>query len=187
MGLSTGTLVAVVLLNSAFVGLMYFTQEVFDRKVFDILAPRHSIIVGTSHKFLYMQDFWTMTLGDLFGVPLILNAFVHLAVNGNIGLWQWLAFAVIVPVDATLFYRMCTSKNHKPDMGYPDAGQVSITGLAHLPYHGICVAAALFAAGHAFAGNVTGSVLGLALLGVAVYIFSFAADVVSGNFDPLRK
>ena len=55
------------------------------------LPPRNSAIPGTRQdpddpksppqKFLYIQDFWTMTWGDGIGVLLIVNAFVHLAVK----------------------------------------------------------------------------------------------------------
>jgi hypothetical protein len=128
-----------------------------------------------------------MTWGDLIGIPLIINAFWHLVVNGNIGQWQWLIFLAIAVVDAWAFRKMCVGKNHKPDMGFPEIGKVSWIGFIHLPYHGVGVAVSVLIIWHIIAGNLWGPVLYVALIGGAIYIASFIADIRAGNFDPLKK
>jgi hypothetical protein len=62
--------VAVLLVNWFVMGLMFMLQQC-DRN----MPERHSIIPGTRQKFLYFQDFWTMTWGDAVGVGLIQIAF----------------------------------------------------------------------------------------------------------------
>lgn len=65
--------VVAVLANLAWIALMAVTQFV------DIargkLPPRNSLIPGTRQRFLHMQDFWTMTYGDIVGVSFIWVAF----------------------------------------------------------------------------------------------------------------
>ncbi len=182
MEFSWATFLSVVVVNVLCVGVMYVLQEV------DLsLPPRHSLIPGTNQKFLYMQDFYTCLWGDLLGVPLIANAFMHLARNGFITAEGWFIFTIIVIVDGVGFLEMCLGKNHKPDQGFPAVGQVSWHGLSHLPYHGVGVAMSLFCIWHIIVGNLKGVPLYLGLAGGAIYIAFFIADIKTHNFDPLKK
>lgn len=172
----------VFLTNLCWIGVMYALQQI-DKN----LPPRHSIIPGTNQKFLYMQDFYTMFWGDMIGVTLIANAFVHLAVNSHVALWEWIVFILITVVDGFRFMKMCLTQNHKPDQGFPEIGKVSWHGLSHLPYHGAGVAMALFAIWHIITGELRGSVMYVALVGGTIYVASFITDIKTGNFDPLKK
>ncbi len=151
------------------------------------LPPRHSVIPGTKQRFNYMQDFYTAWWGDLIGVPLIANAFVHLVANGYIGWVQWAIFVVLAVLLAVGFLNMCLSKDHKPDQGFPEIGKVSWHGLSHLPYLGCGYTLSLFTIGHLVAGHIWGPVLYVALLGGAFYIATFIADIKTGNFEPLKR
>lgn len=182
MEFSWQILIAVFLVNLLWIGVMFAIQEL------DESLPLHyCFIPGTNQRFLHMQDFHTMTWGDLIGIPLIANMFVHLAMNGFVGSGQWLAFFIIAIVDAVGFRKMCLGKNHKPDMGFPEIGKVSWTGFAHLPYHGVCVAMTVLSVWHIALGNLRGPVLYVGLAGGVLYLASFIADIRSGNFDPLKR
>ena len=173
---------AVILtVNCFYMGLMYLLQEL-DRN----LSSRHSTIPGTKQKFLYMQDFYTMIWGDFIAVPLIVNAFVHLALHG-LSLAEWVLFFTVIVVDAFGFLWLCTRSSHKPDQGFPEVGKVSWHGLAHLPYHGVVVAISIILIWHIFIDNLHGSILYTSLMGGVLYIVSFIADIISGNFDRLKK
>lgn len=116
-------------------------------------------------------------MGRFFAIPLIANAFAHLAMSGFVWSWQWVIFAVIAVVDGLGFWKMCLGENHKPDQGYPEAGKISWHGLSHLPYHGVFVAMSIFVIWHIFVGNLRGPVLYVALLGAMIYIVLFVADI----------
>ena len=175
-------LACVVVVNTLYILAMFVAQEC-DWS----LPPHYTFIPGTNQRFLGLQNFHTMTWGDLLGIPLIVNAFVHLAVNGLISPWQWLVFLVIAIVDAWGFRKMCVGPNHKPDMGFPETGKVSWIGFIHLPYHGVGVAMSVLAIWHIITGDLRGPVLYVALAGGVIYIASFVADIRAGNFDPLRR
>lgn len=182
MDFSWEILLGVVIVNSVWIGAMFLAQEL------DIsLPPWRSIIPGTNQRFLHIQDFWTMTLGDNAGVPLINTAFVHLVMNGRLGMWHWIAFGWLVLAFMVQFAKMCLGSNHKPDMGFPAAGKISLVGIVHLPYYGIGMAAGVFCIWFIFTGDLRGPVLYVGLAGALVYAFSFVAEIKSGNFDPLKK
>lgn len=182
MNFSWMTLAAVVVVNALYVGFMYLLQ-VADKN----LPLRHSIIPGTQQKFLYVQDFYSCTWGDLIAIPLVVNAFVWLTMHGFVRSWQWLIFAIIAVADGSGFLMMCLGDVHKPDQGFPEIGKVSWHGLSHLPYHGVGVAMSVLVIWHTINGNLRGPVMYVALLGGVLYLVTFAADVVSGNFDPLKR
>ena len=182
MEFSWMVLTGVIIANLAWIGVMFVAQQL-DKS----LPPHNSIIPGTNQRFLHMQDFWTMTWGDIVGVALINTAFVHLAVNGCLGVWHWVAFGVLVVALMVQFARMCTSNNHKPDMGFPDIGKISCTGILHLPYFGVGVAAGAFCVWFIITGDLRGPVLCVGLAGGIFYALCFVAEIKSGNFDPLKR
>lgn len=182
MEFSWTILAVVVLLNLAWIGVMFAAQQT-DKS----LPPRHSIIPGTNQKFLYMQDFWTMTWGDLVGVAMINTAFAHLAMNGYFGMWHWITFAALVFAFSAQLAKVGMNQGHKPDMGFPEIGKISWIGILHLPYYGIGVAAGIFCAWFIFTGDLHGLVLYVGLHGAVFYALCFIAEVQSGNFDPLKR
>lgn len=148
------------------------------------LPPRGSLIPGTNQKFLYIQDFYTMTWGDLFAIPLILNAFAHVVVNDLTYLWIALPIAMVC---AFGFEGVCTNKDHKPDYGFPKTGETSFAGILHLFYFGFGMSASIMCLWNIYKGNLTGNVLWVAVGGAVLYIITFIADAFCGNFDPLQK
>jgi len=171
--------VLVMVVNIVCIGVMLLAQAV-DKS----LSARHSVIKGTNQKFLYIQDFYTMTYGDLVGVPLIVVAFVHLAVQDITYVW-WGLPVVVVSVPG--FLKMCLGKDHKPDYGFPDIGKISFAGILHLFYFGAGIGASVMCVWGLIAGNLTGAVLWVALGGGAFYVGCFIAEIKSGNFDPLKR
>ena len=100
-------------------------------------------------------------------------------------LWWGLAAGGIVTVLAHLAF---LSQAHKPDACYPYPGQVSWTGILHLPYFGIGTGASIIClAALLFTGDLRGPVLWVALAAGAFYIALFICDFRAGNFEPLRK
>lgn len=175
-------LLVVALVNSVWMVLMFAAQE-FDKS----LPPRHSTIPRTNQRFLYFQDFWTMTWGDGIGVALINTAFAHLAINGCLGVWHWVVFMALVTALAAGFAKMCMSPGHKPDMGFPDIGKISWIGILHLPYFGLGMTAGAFCVWFICTGDLRGPVLYVGLLGAAAYAVFLVLEVKSGNFDPLKR
>jgi hypothetical protein len=182
MQFSFVTLTAVVVVNSLYIGFMFLLQELDGN-----LPPRHSLIPGTRQKFLYVQDFHSYTWGDLFGIPLIFNAFAHLILNGEISDVQRFIFMTVVIIDGLGFMYMCLGKNHKPDQGYPEIGKVSAHGISRPPYHGIGEAMSLLVIWHIFVGSLRGPVMWVALAGGVIYIASFICDILAGNFESLKR
>lgn len=148
------------------------------------LPQRNSLIPGTRQKFLYIQDFWTMTYGDWFGIPLIVNAYAHLMVRDIYNLWWGLPIMV---VGLVLFARMCLGKTHKPDYGFPDIGKISLAGILHLIYFGVGIAAALMSAWGIWQGTLRGPVKWAAMAGGAFYGLCITLEFGSGNFNPLKR
>jgi len=172
----------VVVANLLWMVAMFAAQQ-FDKK----LPRRHLIIPWTNQKFLYMQDFWTMTWGDLIGVPLIWVAFIHLAVYRHLGIWHWLCYLALAVIVSAIFLKMCLSSKHKPDMGFPRLGRISRTGIIHLPYFGFGVTSAIFCLWFIITGELWESVLLVGLGGALLYAHCFVADIVSGNLAPLKR
>lgn len=171
--------VLVMIANILCMGVMLLTQSL-DKS----LPLRNSIIPGTNQRFLYIQDFWTMTWGDGIGVLLIANAFVHLVIKDITNLWWSLP---IIVVSGLGFLDMCLGKGHKPDYGFPDIGKVSSAGILHLLYFGVGVAASVMCVWNLITGDLRGPVMWVAFAGGVFYIGCFILEVRSGNLDPLKK
>ncbi len=170
---------SVVVANVLCMGTMLLAQTL-DKS----LPARNSIIPGTKQRFLYIQDFWTMTWGDGVGVLLIANAFVHLVVKDTSNLLWGLP---ILMVSGLGFLAMCLGKNHKPDYGFPDIGKVSFAGILHLFYFGAGIAASVMGVWNLITGDLRGPVMWVALVGGAFYIVCFILEMKSGNFDQLNR
>ncbi len=156
------------------------------------LPPRRSVICGSAGQpFLHMQDWYTMVLGDTIAVPFVASAFVHLAVNGEIGLVQWTGLSILAIVLTMVGLRSCVGENHKPDQGFPGPGKISVQGALHMPYFGLGWSMGLFAAGHlvyrACWAYPLGWPLWAGLLAGIFYLCCMLAEIRSGNFDPLKK
>lgn len=159
--------------------LAMFVAQMLDKS----LPPQNSTIPGTRQKFLYMQDFWTMTWGDIVGVSLIWVSFFHLALAW-FGPYSWIFFWVVAILLAWQFMRMCLGVNHKPDWGYPEVGKISVGGYLHLPYFGVSVVAGVWCLGLL---RVPGTVMYIYLAGLVVYALCFLLELKSGNLDPIKK
>jgi len=170
-----------LIINLFCMGAMYWAQWI-DKG----LPARGSIISGTNQKFLYVQDFYTCTWGDLIGVTLIIANFGHLMAYGFIGPWQWFAGIIITIIAGWYFLNMCLKSSHKPDQGYPCTGEVSLHGLLYLPYFGACIAMTALDIVHIFAGNMEGIFSQLLLFGFVFYAICFGKDIMAGHFDPLE-
>lgn len=170
------------MVNFSYICLMYLAQ-IEDRN----LPDQHSVIPGTEQRFLYMEDFYTMTYGDIVGVFLIAVVFCHLIESHYITANQWIIFAVVAVVSAGCFLNMCMAINHKPDQGFPDIGQISRHGLVHLPYFGVAIAMSALSWSHFLLGNIRGSLMWMGLFGGTEYLVCVAMDIAAGNFNLLLR
>ena len=125
-----------------------------------------------------------MTFGDAIGIPLIINAFVHLVVKDLANLWWSLPIMI---VGAGIFAKMCLGKEHKPDYGFPEVGKISLAGMLHLIYFGAGIGATIISLCNLFTGELVGPVLYVALGGGVAYLAFLAPEIMSGNFDPLKR
>jgi hypothetical protein len=167
--------------NMVYVILMLLLQ--WEGVVAGNIPKRLSLIPHTNQKFLHNQDFWTMTLGDIVAVPLILNAFFHVAPES---LWSWW---VVIPLGLALtavFILAGLGKGHKPDASFPSIGRASVMGMVHAPYFGFGWAMALFCLWQICWGELRGPVMWIGLTGGALYIATIVLDWLWGNFEPYR-
>ena len=165
--------------NTAYMAAMFVVQQLDES-----LPPRHSLIKGTNRRFLHMQDWWTGWWGDWLAVPLIINAFVHVAINNMAT--NLLAVAMLGTALAGGFLWMCLGENHEVDQGFPEPGKISVNGILHLPYFGLGWASGLICLWSIFMGELSGPVLWLGLVGGAFYLLCAIADLIAGHFDPRR-
>jgi hypothetical protein len=181
MDLSWPIFWAVLVINACYIGFMHLLQTI-DKS----LPPRHSLIPGTNQKFLYMEDFYVLMAGDLFGLPLVMNAFLHLVLGGYIKFTELIVLAVIAVLAGIFFALMCLGEKHKPDMGYPKIGKISPHGVSHLPYFGVYVAASASCLWHMYCGEIGNQIIGIAFFGVGIYVSCFYGDIKAGHFEPLK-
>ena len=182
MKLSLMVFVVAMAVNTVCLVVMYLLQWA-DRS----LPPRGSIFPGTRQRFLHAEDYWVLTYGDFLALPLIANSFAHLVAGGFVSNCQWSLFAAIVAADSIGWLVMFLGKDHRSDWCYPGIGRVSLAGMWHCLYHGLCVAMAFLSLWGAFTGNLCGPVHYLFWVGIVSYIALFVVDTRVGNFDPLKK
>jgi len=181
MHFSWKILVIAELVNLFCVGLMFWAQWI-DKG----LPTRGSTITGTHQKFLYMQDFYHCTWGNLIGVPLIICAFGHLMANGFLNWWQWMLICLLAILSAIRYLQSGLSENHKPDQGYPCTGEISLYGLYYLLYFGVCIAMSTTVICYAFVKSFQVTVHYLAAFGLIQYVVCYTADIMTGHFDLLE-
>jgi|GEM_PF-940942 len=162
--------------------LQFFIQEV--EKGDGKLPRRHSIIPGTDQKFLYWQDFYTQTYGDLIGLMLVLNGFLH--IFNRLRNAEIFIFAVIGLIAMIAFFAPRLSKNHKPSWGEPRAGQISFGGFVHSFYSSLLSAMSCLCLWSIITGRMAGVLLWLTLVGGIIWVVALIMDTISGNFDPLK-
>ncbi len=151
------------------------------------IPSRHSLIPGTSQKFLYWEDFYMQTYGDLLGLVWVMNGFAQLLVAGKISYFMWFVFALFAILGAYMALKSCLSKEHKPDWGYPEIGKISLGGISHVPYFGIQLAMGVVCLIKAFTGDLNGLPLITTIGGVVIIIAMAIMDWKSGHFDPLVR
>ncbi|MFZ2150028.1 MAG: hypothetical protein WAV15_02635 [Minisyncoccia bacterium] len=169
-----------VAINLFYIGTMYISQRL-DRN----LPPRRSIITNTRQKFLYMQDFYTLTYGDILGISSIAIGFAHLTVSGYVSAYQWIYSLVIGAVSTLLFAKICLRVKHKPDMGFPSTGRISWIGAIHFIYFFAGVTTSTICAWNLITGKLTGPLMWTVIAGGGFYIICCILDFMFGNFDSL--
>jgi hypothetical protein len=165
---------------------LQFLAERVDMANGKILA-RHAIIPNTNQKFLYWEDFYMQTYGDLLGLVWVMNAFFQLVAAGKINNVMWFIFALFAVLGVFFTLKTCLAKNHKPDWGYPEIGKISLGGISHLPYFGIQLGMGVVCLIKAFTGELTGLVLISAIGGGIIIVIMAILDWKTGHFDPLIK
>ncbi len=170
----------VVLLNTALCLLQYGAERI-DRKRGKI-AKRHSIVPGANNKFLYWEDYYTQTYGDLLCLVWVMNGFAHLLITGRISATQWLIFFIVKIIAITIFLYLNLKPGHKVDWGWPTEGKISLGGFSHLPYFGGLSAMSVICLINIISGELNGLLLYSTLIGGLSYIVTIMADIKSGHF-----
>lgn len=175
------TLALVVIANTTALAGMWLIQKWMKRS--GRIPARHSLIPESTQKFLYFEDFRTQLWGDSLGLPFVGAAFVWLIINSQANAYQ-IGLALILGVEATsLFSYQCLSWRHKPDWGYPDIGEISWGGGAHLVYFFFYIVASSAVLWSIINGTLSGLPMWLALAGGGFYIATYVADLRAGVFD----
>jgi hypothetical protein len=146
-------------------------------------------------KFFYLQDFNSSGWGDLLGVTLIdIGASIIVAQTWDFGNWPAIIFACMLGISiASIFQYSCTRPSHKPDWGYPSAGETSLGGWIHLVYLGFQYAFGLFGLMLVYtsvASETFSTILDpflISMAGAAIYVASLIRDVQQGNFVSVSK
>lgn len=185
MEMLTVIFLSVMVWNTICCAAMYAVQQ-WEVKRGDV-QERGTLIPGTNQTFLHWQDFYCQMYGCMIGLPLIATGALHLMYYGHVdSIAQWIAFALIIPVDAILFTMMCLGNKHKPDWGFPEVGNPSVGGLFHSCYHGVIVSFAVICIWHIILGNLRGEVMWLVVVGGVIYVISFLVDIRAGHFKKIK-
>ena len=180
-----------VFANLLFIGGMWRTQNWESRSGRIPQRVPHDSKNPTG-SFLYLQDFWTSTLGDLLGLSLVDYGVVVLLQD----LWPLPflgieACAAVGFMGTWVFLWKCLTPRHKPDAGYPAAGKMSATGTVHLLYYWIQVTIScigLWIIGLMLLGQTPWTLPAFLGLGGATFFFAtFLWDVRTGRFASLLK
>lgn len=185
MELRWGISLLAALFCSACCAAMYLFQQ-WDRYR-ELMPVRGSIIPGTNQKFLYWQDFYCQRYGTV-GIMLIWIGFMHLVRFQYLSFWEIVVYIAIALCDAIGFtYMILRKKNHKPDYGFPEAGQVSKSGIIHSIYHGLTISAVVMLMYHStFIATSISLPPILALHGIILYIIIILQDIKAGHFALLK-
>lgn len=170
----------VFVVNSIFMVLMNVSR------IMGNLPARHSIIPGTTQEFLYFEDFWVHIPGDVFFVPFVIAAFVHVAMTGKLATRDWVFFVTFTILCAYVFIQLVTYPGHKPDFNNNPSGGLNFSGWAHLIYFSVCWAMAILCIAHTVGGNIDGPVLYWGWEGGILYLLCQPLDWLAGNFEPLK-
>lgn len=183
--------VVAVLGNILFVGCMWSIQSWESRNGRIDQRVRHDPR-NPLDSFLYLQDFWTNTWGDILGLSLVDYAVTFLIQDT----WPLDSFGIaacigVGAIATAVFLVACLGKRHKPDAGYSKTGKVSLAARMHLLYFAVQVAVSaigLWIIGLMLLGWIPwtlGAFLGMG--GGAVFILTFVLDVRTGRFASLPK
>ena len=149
------------------------------------LPRRYSYIPGTRQRFNHVQDYWTMTAGNLVGLSLIDASFFGMVADGQMIVGEWVVFAVIAVIGFIVFSMLNSREAYKSDYAFPKTGEVSAAGLVMLLNLGFHIALAVMVLWNLYAHGLGGiPVMWFAVIGAVVYAVCFVIDAMSGNFDP---
>jgi hypothetical protein len=129
--------------------------------------------------FLYLQDWYSGSFGDLLGLSCLAWAF-----GANLKYWTTglllSAFVMSLAITISLHYFW---KRGRPNSGYPARGEISISGKAHLLYSFIHISIALSLFFGILSGDAGTTILIPTLCGVVLYGISLLCDVHMGKFS----
>jgi uncharacterized membrane protein YvlD (DUF360 family) len=131
---------------------------------------------------LYCQDMFVFLIGDLIGLSLVNAALFYAFSIYSIPSWLWVLSFTIFVVDISYFILIQTKKYHRPDAGAPGNGRLSITGWAHLIYHGYFVGAVSVYLILTIAQGVNVQSFVLLLIGATVWAGASLCDLRRGIF-----
>ena len=161
-----------------------------------IIPPKGSLIPGTAQEFLRLEQFHSMTWGDLLGLSAVWGASLWTLYlcwgAGNPEVAIRIGGAIIGLGAGIGFHRMCLKPDHTPDYGFPVAGKASVAGTVHSVFFGLSFAVGTAGLGVLIAfwnelsdvDAVTAAWLGG--IGFAIWLTAGIADFRVGNFDPLK-
>ena len=189
--ISTGLLVALTwLVNFAAWSTMPLAQWYESKR--GLIPERGSTIPGTRQKYLHLQDFASMTYGDLIGLALIQMAFVPhwgegFQITTERGYSPWGVFILVSAIGCTACAAEYLRRRHKPDWGNRRPEVISIGGALHCLYFGIN-----FAIGVVFAPLcliVTEADAGWWIVyaaGALTWLTTMAVDAKRGHFKRIK-
>jgi uncharacterized membrane protein YvlD (DUF360 family) len=131
---------------------------------------------------LYCQDMLVFLVGDLVGLSLVNAALFYAFSIYSIPLWLWVFSFTIFVTDITYFMLTQTKKYHRPDAGAPGNGQLSVTGWAHLIYHGYFVGAVAVYFVLTLTQGINAQSFIILLIGATVWAVASLCDLRKGIF-----
>ena len=109
-----------------------------------IIPPKGSMIPGTWQEHLRLEQFHSMTWGDLVGLSAVWGASIwtlYLCWDaGGPEIAIRIGGAIIGLGAGISFHKMCLKPDHKPDYGFPVAGKASLAGTVHSVFFGLSFA-----------------------------------------------
>ena len=172
-------------LNTIFIVAILLVQKI--ESTTGTLYGRLSLVPETNQPFLYWQDFKYQSIGNTIFMPFILYTFLWILKYQTISSLTWVWFSTIGIIDISLFANMCLAKDHKPDWGYPGAGEISIGGLIHLVYHGVYMAISFITLYFITIRWGTDLPCFWFFLGIIPYLATVIWDNKSGRFEKIQR
>ncbi len=173
--MSWGTIAVAV--NLVWIAVLYIIER---------FEASRGAIPPRAKEVAYIQDFWTVVIGDTVGFSMI--DFVLVKTIAREGLQFWMVLAVILGLCGTrVWYRLATQSRRKEDCGIVKRDGkwiLSWVGRFHIVYFFSQLSVGIIGIVYLLEGRIAGSLLAIGLGGLGLYALTYFFDWKKGVLRP---